>query len=83
VQTLSRARAFCAIVSCGAGSSAAATEVANKHAAQATKPMIFCAFIVCFSLFEQVLMIVLVLRDIPHVTAATQFVGADRCFPLW
>jgi hypothetical protein len=34
-------------VSCGAGSSAAATEVAKKHATQATKPMIFCAFIVC------------------------------------
>jgi hypothetical protein len=39
--------------------------------------MIFFAFIVCFSLFEQMLMIVLVLRDIPHVAAATQGGGAD------
>jgi hypothetical protein len=43
--------------------------------------MIFCAFIVCFSLFEQLLMIVLVTQDIPHVAAAIQGVVADHSLP--
>jgi hypothetical protein len=43
--------------------------------------MIFCAFIVCFSLFEQVLMIVLI-GDIPHLIVATQGGGADRSLPI-
>src|SRR5450755_1499067 len=71
------------MVSCGAGSSAAASDVAKKHAIQATKPMTFCAFIVCFSLSEQVLMIVLLIRDIPHLVAANQGGGADRSSSKW
>jgi hypothetical protein len=54
VQTASRASAFCTIRSCGAGLSAAATDVARKQPTQAPQAMIVRAFIDRLSLSSQI-----------------------------